>query len=72
MSLRRMNGYSEVRNWEVMKRYMTRHFILQDVRDKFYIKLQRLKQCDKMCVDEYIKKFKLFVIASNVGDSERW
>ena len=26
MSLWRMNGYSEVRNWEVMKRYMTRHF----------------------------------------------
>ena len=25
-----------------------------------------------MCVDEYIKKFKLFVIASDVGGSKRW
>ena len=24
------------------------------------------------CVDKYIKKFKLFVIASNVGNFERW
>ena len=54
-----------------MKRLMTRHFIPQDVRDKFYVKFQGLKQCDKMCVDEYIKKFKLFVIASDVGGSER-
>ena len=51
---------------------MTRHFISQDVRDKFYVKLHRLKQCDEMCVDEYIKKFKLFLIASDVGDSKRW
>ena len=72
MSLRRMNGYSEVRNWEVMKRLMSKHFIPQDVRDKFYVKLQGLKQCDKMCVDEYIKKFKLFVIAIDVGGSKRW
>ena len=72
MSMRRMNGYSEVRNWEVMKKYMTRYFIPKDVRDKFYVKLQRLKQSDDMCVDKYIKKFKLFVIASDVGDFERW
>ena len=39
MSLWRMNEYSEVRNWEVMKRLMSRHFIPQDVRDKFYFKL---------------------------------
>ena len=72
MSMRRMNGYSGVRNWEVMKKYMTRYFIPKDVRDKFYVKLQRLKQSDDMCVDKYIKKFKLFVIASDVGDFERW
>ena len=51
---------------------MTRHFIPQDARDKFYFKLQRLKQCDKICVDEYIKNFKLFVIASDVGGPKRW
>ena len=49
---------------------MSRHFIPQNVRDKFYVKLQGLKQYDKMCVDEYIKKFKLFVISSDIGDSE--
>ena len=43
MSMRRMNGYSDVRNWEVMKKYMTRYFIPKDVRDKFYVKLQKLK-----------------------------
>ena len=72
MNLRKINGYSEVRSWEVMKRLMTRHFIPEDVRDKFYVKLQRLKQSDEMSVDEYIKKFKLFIIASDVGGSERW
>ena len=51
---------------------MSRHFIPQDVRDKFYVKLQKLKQCEEMCVDEYIKKFKLFVIASDIGGSKRW
>ena len=39
MSLRKINGYSKVRNWEVIKRLMSRHFIPQDVRDKFYVKL---------------------------------
>ena len=52
--------------------YMTRHFIPQDVRDKFYVKLQELKKCDEMCVDGYIKKFKLFVIASDVSSFKRW
>ena len=40
----RENGNSEVKNWELMKRLMTRCFIPPDIRDKFYLKLQRLKQ----------------------------
>ena len=44
MVLGRENGNSEIRNWELMKRLMTRYFIPPDVRDKLYIKLQRLKQ----------------------------
>ena len=44
MVLMRENGSSEVRNWELMKRLMTRHFIPPDVRDKFYLKLQE-KEC---------------------------
>ena len=48
---------------------MTRHFIPPDVRDKFYMKLQRLKQGD-LSVEDYTKEFKLFVIASDLGESE--
>ena len=33
------NGNSEVRNWELMKRLMSRHFIPPDFRVKFYLKL---------------------------------
>ena len=65
----RKNRNSEVRNWELMKRLMTRHFIPPDVRDKFYMKLQRLKQGD-LSVEDYTKEFKLFVIASDLGESE--
>ena len=39
MALMRENGNSEVRNWKLMKRLMTRYFIPPDVRDKFYLKL---------------------------------
>ena len=42
MALMRENGNSEVRNWELMKRLMSRHFIPHDVRDKYFLKLQRL------------------------------
>ena len=59
----------EVRNWDLMKRLMTRHFIPPDVKDKFYLKLQRLKQGD-LSVEDYAKEFKLFVIASDLGESE--
>ena len=69
MALMRENGNSEVRNWELMKRLMTRHFIPLDVRDKLYLKLQRLKQGD-LSVEDYAKEFKLFVIASDLGESE--
>ena len=48
---------------------MTRYFIPPDVRDKFYLKLQRLKQGDELSVEDYAKKFKLFVIASDLGES---
>ena len=51
---------------------MTRYFIPQEVKDKFRLKLQRLKQGDKLCIGDYIKKFKLFIIASDVGEFERW
>ena len=44
MALMRENGNSEVRNWELMNRLMTSHFIPLDVRDKFYLKLKRLEQ----------------------------
>ena len=54
-----------------MKRLMTRHFIPHEVRDKFHLKLQRLKQGDELCVNDYVKKFKLYVIASDVGEFER-
>lgn len=70
MALLRENGNDEVRNWELMKRLMTRHFIPYDVRDKFYLKLQKLKQGDELSVDDYARKFKLFVIASDIGKSE--
>ena len=69
MAMMRKNRNSEVRNWELMKRLMTRHFIPPDVRDKFYMKLQRLKQGD-LSVEDYTKEFKLFVIASDLGESE--
>ena len=69
MAMMRKNRNSEVRNWELMKRLMTRHFIPPDVRDKFYMKLQRLKQGD-LRVEDYTKEFKLFVIASDLGESE--
>ena len=69
MAMMRKNRNSEVRNWELMKRLMTRHFIPPDVRDKFYMKLQRLKQGD-LSVEDYAKEFKLFVIASDLGESE--
>ena len=39
MALMRENGNKEVRNWELMKRLMTKHFIPPDVKDKFYLKL---------------------------------
>ena len=39
MAFRRMHRKDEVRNWEVMKGIMTRHFISHNVRDKFYLKL---------------------------------
>ena len=71
MVLWRENMNSEVRNWELIKRLMTRCFIPYDVRDKYYLKLQRLKQGDELCVDDYVKKFKLFVIASDIGEFER-
>ena len=66
-----MNGLSEIKKWEIMKRLMTRHFIPHEVRDKFHLKLQKLKQGNELCVDDYVKKFKLFVIASDVGEFER-
>ena len=69
MALMRENGNSEVRNWELMKRLMPRYFIPLDVRDKFYLKLQRLKQGD-LSIEDYAKKFKLFVIASYLGESK--
>ena len=69
MALMRENGNSEFRNWELMKSLMTRHFIPPDVKDKFYLKLQRLKQGD-LSVEDYVKVFKLFVIASDLGESE--
>ena len=69
MAMMRKNRNSEVRNWELMKRLMTKHFIPLDVRDKFYMKLQRLKQGD-LSVEDYTKEFKLFVIASDLGESE--
>ena len=53
-----------------MKRLMTRHFIPPDIRDKFYLKLQRLKQGNELSVEDYAKKFKLFVIASDLGEYE--
>ena len=31
-----------------------------------------LNKSDDMCVDKYIKKFKLFVIANDVGNFKRW
>ena len=34
MVLGRENGNSEIRNWELMKRLMTRRFIPYDIRDK--------------------------------------
>ena len=68
----RKSRHCEITNWEIMKRLMTRHFIPPNIRDKFYLKLQRLKQGDELSVKEYAKKFKLFVIASDVGGSERW
>ena len=71
MALWRESRHYEITNWEIIKRLMTRHFILQEVRDKFHLKLQRLKQGDELCVDDYVKKFKLFVIASDVGEFER-
>ena len=43
MAFRRMHRKDEVRNGEVMEGIMTRHFIAHDGRDKFYLKLQRLK-----------------------------
>ena len=49
---------------------MTRCFIPYDVRDKYYLQLQRLKQGDELCVDNYAKEFKLFVITSDLGESE--
>ena len=69
MALMRENGNSEVRNWELMNRLMTSHFIPLDVRDKFYLKLQRLEQ-GYLSVEDYAKKFKLFVISSDLGESE--
>ena len=39
MTLWRMNGLSEIKKWEIMKRLMTRHFIPHEVKDKFYLKL---------------------------------
>ena len=67
MATWRESGYSEVRDWKLIKRLMTKHFIPHDVMDKFYFKLQRLKQCNEICVDKYVKKFKFFIIASDVG-----
>ena len=49
---------------------MNRYFIHQDVRDKFYLKLQKLKQGDELSVEDYAKKFKLFVIVSDLGESK--
>ena len=69
MVLMRENGNSEVRNWELIKRLMTRHFIPPNVKDKFYLKLQRLKQGD-LSVEDYAKEFKLFVIVSDLGEFE--
>ena len=71
MALWRESRHYEITNWEIIKRLMTRHFILQEVRDKFHLKLQRLRQGDELCVDDYVKKFKLFVIASDIGEFER-
>ena len=70
MALLRENGNSEVRNWELMKRLMTTYFLPPNVRDKFYLNLKRLKQGDELSVDNYAKKFKLVVIANNLGESE--
>ena len=70
IALLRENENSEVINWELMKRLMTRYLISPDVRDKFHIKLQRLKQGDELSVEDYVKKFKLFVITSDLGESE--
>ena len=72
MALMRENGNSEIGNWKIIKRLMTRHFIPPNVRDTFYMKLQRLKQGDELSVEDYAKKFKLFIIASDVGSSKRW
>ena len=71
MALWRESRHDEIKNWEIMKRLMTRHFIPHYVKDKFYLKLQRLKQGDKSCVKDYAKNFKLFIIASDVGEFER-
>ena len=71
MALWRESGHREIKNWEIMKRLMTRHFIPHEVRDKFHLKLQKLKQGNELCVDDYVKKFKLFVIASDVGEFKR-
>ena len=61
---------SEIKNWELMKKLMTRHFIPHDVRDKYYLKLQSLKQSDELYVDDCAKNFKLFIIVSDSGKSE--
>ena len=43
MALWRESRHCEITNWEIMKKLMTRYFIPQEVRDKFCLKLQRIK-----------------------------
>ena len=69
MALWRESRHYEITNWEIIKRLMTRHFIPLNVKDKFYLKLQRLKQGD-LSVEDYAKEFKLFVIVSDLGEFE--
>ena len=51
-----------------MKRLLIRHFILLDVKNKVYLKLQRFKQEEELSTEDYAKRFKLFVIASDLGE----
>ena len=62
MALMRENGNSEVRNWELIKRLMTRHFIPPNVRDKFDLKLQRLKQGDELSVKIMLKSLSCLLL----------